>query len=319
MEVVARYAGAALLWPFTSFYETYIWCSSFADRRTEEWLFVKSPLPMLLVIAAYLCVVRYGPRIMADRQPFQLKPVLVIYNFSVAGLNLYIAIEILYCMAKRRYSWLCQLVDYSDNPYEIRIARALWWYYMSKLIELMDTVFFVLRKKDNQLTYLHVYHHSTMFFFWWIGIRWVAGGSAAPGPSINCLVHVLMYSYYGLTALGPAVQKYLWWKKHLTLIQLVQFSVGLGFGINAIFSGCKFTRWMQYAFIVYAFSFLVLFGNFYVHAYRSRYQAKASKAKENGALSQADSDSIDKQYLLPTLSTMCFPEGVMDSDSKKRD
>ncbi|KAG0445655.1 hypothetical protein HPB47_011548, partial [Ixodes persulcatus] len=101
------------------------------------------------------------------------------------------------------------------------IARALWWYYMSKLIELMDTVFFVLRKKDNQLTYLHVYHHSTMFFFWWIGIRWVAGGSAAPGPSINSLVHVLMYSYYGLTALGPAVQKYLWWKKHLTLIQLV--------------------------------------------------------------------------------------------------
>lgn len=128
-----------------------------------------------------------------------------------------------------------------------------------------------------------------------------------------------MYSYYGLTALGPAVQKYLWWKKHLTLIQLVQFSVGLGFGINAIFSGCKFTRWMQYAFIVYAFSFLVLFGNFYVHAYRSRYQAKASKAKENGELSQADSDSIDKQYLLPTLSTMCFPEGVMDTDSKKRD
>lgn len=45
--------------------------------------------------------------------------------------------------------------------------------------------------------------------------------AAAPGPSINSLVHVLMYSYYGLTALGPAVQKYLWWKKHLTLIQLV--------------------------------------------------------------------------------------------------
>ncbi|KAH9373242.1 hypothetical protein HPB48_004987 [Haemaphysalis longicornis] len=31
---------------------------------------------------------------MADRQPFQLKPVLVIYNFSVAALNLYIAIEV---------------------------------------------------------------------------------------------------------------------------------------------------------------------------------------------------------------------------------
>lgn len=83
-----------------------------------------------------------------------------------------------------------------------QIARALWWYYMSKLIELMDTVFFVLRKKDNQLTYLHVYHHSTMFFFWWIGIRWVAGGSCktkCPPQLVNnaltaCIGTVLIVS-----------------------------------------------------------------------------------------------------------------------------
>lgn len=38
---------------------------------------------------------------------------------------------------------------------------------------------------------------------------------------LNCIVHVIMYTYYGLTALGPKYQKYLWWKKHLTTIQLV--------------------------------------------------------------------------------------------------
>lgn len=38
---------------------------------------------------------------------------------------------------------------------------------------------------------------------------------------LNCVVHVFMYSYYGLTALGPSYQKYLWWKKYLTTIQLV--------------------------------------------------------------------------------------------------
>jgi hypothetical protein len=41
------------------------------------------------------------------------------------------------------------------------------------------------------------------------------------GATINSFVHVLMYSYYGLAALGPKVQKYLWWKKYLTWIQLV--------------------------------------------------------------------------------------------------
>ena len=38
---------------------------------------------------------------------------------------------------------------------------------------------------------------------------------------INSFVHVLMYTYYGLAALGPRVHKYLWWKKYLTRVQLV--------------------------------------------------------------------------------------------------
>ncbi|MEQ2159354.1 hypothetical protein GOODEAATRI_022002 [Goodea atripinnis] len=37
---------------------------------------------------------------------------------------------------------------------------------------------------------------------------------------VNAGVHVIMYSYYGLSAAGPRFQKYLWWKKHMTAIQL---------------------------------------------------------------------------------------------------
>lgn len=58
----------------------------------------------------------------------------------------------------------------------LQIAAALWWYYVSKGIEYLDTVFFILRKKFNQISFLHVYHHFTMFTLWWIGIKWVAGG-----------------------------------------------------------------------------------------------------------------------------------------------
>lgn len=32
-----------------------------------------------------------------------------------------------------------------------------------------------------------------------------------------------MYGYYGLAALGPQMQKYLWWKKYLTIIQMVGY------------------------------------------------------------------------------------------------
>lgn len=49
----------------------------------------------------------------------------------------------------------------------------------------------------------------------------VAGGLGTFHAPLNCVVHVIMYTYYGLSALGPTFQKYLWWKKHLTSIQLV--------------------------------------------------------------------------------------------------
>ncbi len=38
---------------------------------------------------------------------------------------------------------------------------------------------------------------------------------------LNSFVHVVMYTYYALSAMGPKVQKYLWWKKYLTQFQLV--------------------------------------------------------------------------------------------------
>ncbi|CAH1733268.1 unnamed protein product [Aphis gossypii] len=36
----------------------------------------------------------------------------------------------------------------------------------------------MLWKKDNQLSFIHVYHHSTMFIFSWMGTKYVPGGSA---------------------------------------------------------------------------------------------------------------------------------------------
>lgn len=40
---------------------------------------------------------------------------------------------------------------------------------------------------------------------------------------VNSGIHVLMYTYYGLSVFGPAVSQYLWWKKYLTIMQLVSY------------------------------------------------------------------------------------------------
>ena len=36
--------------------------------------------------------------------------------------------------------------------------------------------FFILRKKNNQMTFLHIYHHGTMVFNWWLGAKYAPGG-----------------------------------------------------------------------------------------------------------------------------------------------
>ncbi|XP_071541485.1 very long chain fatty acid elongase 4-like isoform X1 [Panulirus ornatus] len=264
--------------------DLYEWSLSISDARVKDWPLMSSPLPTLGCVTAYLTMVKFGPKIMASRAALQLRIPLIIYNLAVMLLNLYIGVELAVVSVRLRYSWFCQPVDYSTNPDEMRIAAALWWYYISKLVEFSDTLFFILRKKTKQLTFLHIYHHSTMFCLWWIGIKWVAGGSSFLAAMMNSFVHVIMYAYYGLSSFGPSVQKYLWWKKHITCIQLIQFTSAGVLGARAIVVGCDFPLWMQYALVVYMTSFIVLFGQFYVRAYRFRCQRRLKESK-NGSVS----------------------------------
>jgi hypothetical protein len=63
-------------------------------------------------------------------------------------------------------------------------------------------------------------------------------------------MHVIMGAdtYYGLAALGPHMQKYLWWKRYLTQLQLAQFFFIFGSTALAIYETragrCTFFEWM---------------------------------------------------------------------------
>lgn len=97
-------------------------------------------------------------------------------------------------------------------------------------------VFFILRKKQNQVTFLHVYHHTITSICSWLYVKFLPGQQGAVIIFLNSLVHVIMYTYYLISALGPKYKKYLWWKKYMTWIQLVKSSLNnhiLFFKINA--------------------------------------------------------------------------------------
>ncbi|GAU98058.1 hypothetical protein RvY_09256-2 [Ramazzottius varieornatus] len=243
------------------------WLYSIADPRVEKWLFMSSHWPSLIIVSAYLGMVKWGPQLMRHKSPLHLKPLMIIYNLSISALNAYICKQSYSAATALGYSYVCQEVVYSYHPEELKMASTVWWFYFSKIIEMADTVFLILRKKNNQLSFLHVYHHATMILFWYIGARWVAGGSAFFPMMTNSFIHVLMYSYYGLAALGPNVQRFLWWKPYLTQIQMAQFLLGLYFAVQSFYVPCRFPLWMKLAFIAYMVSLLALFANFYLKRY----------------------------------------------------
>lgn len=56
-----------------------------------------------------------------------------------------------------------------------QMLNLCYLYYLSKLTEFADTMFFVLRKKSSQITWLHVYHHSVTPLETWVLVKFLAG------------------------------------------------------------------------------------------------------------------------------------------------
>jgi len=76
-----------------------------------------------------------------------------------------------------------------------------------------------------------------------------------------------MYLYYGLAALGPHMQKYLWWKKYLTFIQMLQFIVIFFHGLLLLKYDCGFPKFYSYELMAITTLFFGLFGNYFYHTY----------------------------------------------------
>ncbi|XP_063378760.1 very long chain fatty acid elongase 7-like [Cydia fagiglandana] len=242
-----------------------------SDPRVQGWFLFDTPLPTLAMVIAYLAVVMViGPLWMENKKPFKLKNTLVAYNAFQVLLSSYMFYEHLMSGWWGDYSLACQPVDYSESEQARRMLHLCWVYYFSKLSEFADTIFFVLRKKKGQVSWLHLYHHSLTPFEAWLLVKFIAGGHGTFSNIVNNMVHIIMYTYYMCSAMGPHMQKYLWWKKHLTTVQLIQFYMVLFHSISALFFDCGYPRIIAFGLVLHSTIFIVLFTNFYIQAYKKK-------------------------------------------------
>jgi elongation of very long chain fatty acids protein 4 len=223
----------------------------------------------------YLSMCAFGPKLMAKREAFDPKGFMLVYNgyqtvFNVVTVAIFIA-ELNRVGVKAwggRLSW--------SNPESFWICNAIWLHYNNKYLELLDTVFMVLRKKNAQLSFLHIYHRL-LIWAWWMVCFVIKNNDCIDayfGACMNAGIHVIMYSYYLMAALKIPCP----WKKYITQAQMAQFVIVFAHACYVIVDGhCP--KILPYSQMFVMANMLVLFGQFYVKSYAKK-KASADGGKK---------------------------------------
>lgn len=133
------------------------------DPRVAGWPLMTSPFPTMILCLTYAWLVKVsGPKWMENRKPFELRTWILWYNAGQVIFSCWLVYELLVSGWGNDYSYRCQPIDRSNTGKPMRMVAASYWYFIAKLTEFADTLFFVLRKKFNHVSSLHVIHHGIM-------------------------------------------------------------------------------------------------------------------------------------------------------------
>lgn len=229
-----------------------------------------SPYPLMSLFAVYLWIVfKVGPEFMKNRKPFNLSNVTRIYNlFQVIGC-LYLVTKAHDYGFSFKYGWTClgspKAADKIPNNM-MEIYNLYWFFILLRSSEFMETIIFVLRKKQNQVSLLHVYHHIAVVALLWIFLKYSSGLMELFIGLLNSCVHVVMYSYYFLSSFESLKKLTSNVKQVITTIQIVQLVVLFGHCLMALASDCGATKmyFLQTANIAFL---IVMFLKFYGKSY----------------------------------------------------
>ncbi|XP_020803527.1 elongation of very long chain fatty acids protein AAEL008004 [Drosophila serrata] len=189
---------------------------------------MSDPWFMLAVLGVYLYFVTVvGPQFMEFRKAYKLKKLIMAHNLIQVVSCLYVLKEVFFITDNAvQYFWECR--DFGKSQEHVRrhfeLAHFLFWL---KLSELIETVIFVLRRKQNQVSKLHIFHHITTVTLVYVLLHFNENGTAAYFcVFLNSIVHICMYTYYFVAAVADKdfVRSLRPIKKCITVMQMTQFA-----------------------------------------------------------------------------------------------
>merc|ERR1719258_117976 len=186
----------------------------------------------------YLIMINFLKPYMESREKMRLQPLVIAWNF---GLSAFSIGGLIYCVPHLLFNERSGVVSTGFYPSVCSHASAYgfgevgFWVFLfiySKLAELIDTLFLLLRKSPVIL--LHWYHHVTVLLYCWHAYS-VRIGTGLWFAAMNYTVHAIMYFYFGLTQTGPTGRKIA--KKFamlITTLQLSQMVVGIIVTVSSV-------------------------------------------------------------------------------------
>jgi len=224
----------------------------------------------------YVLAVYGGQKLMKTRERFHLYHSLIAWNvvlaiFSIVGTARFLP-YFFRTLATKGFNHSVCVTDYEFG------VSGCWviLFGMSKLVDLIDTAFVVLRKQ--RLIFLHWYHHATTLIYTWYSINGV-NSTGRWFIAMNFAVHSLMYSYYACRAMRMRIPK--WVNIMITSLQIAQMIVGIWVNVHAYFQKQEGNRCdvsynnIFWSFFVY-FTFFVLFFQFFRNAYMKKAASHAA-------------------------------------------
>ncbi|KAI1704814.1 GNS1/SUR4 family domain-containing protein [Ditylenchus destructor] len=255
-------------------------------------------LSSFLVSIGYVVVIFSIKAIMTNRKPFQILMPLRLWNlslalFSIAGT----AISSVAMVQEINKYGIVSTYTKSQDLFEGTSGLFAFLFCMSKLAELGDTLFIVLRKKP--LVFLHWFHHVATLNYALMSYvdksaynTWIV--------QLNFMVHAAMYSYYFLSSCGIRLPA--WFSRMLTTFQIAQFLITLVILAHVgwkMAMGEKFdvTRVSYFSCLLMEISYVILFGNFFYQAYVAMTSNGFLAMVSNGFFS-GRSPSLDSTFFI---------------------
>ncbi|KAF9037454.1 elongase [Panaeolus papilionaceus] len=247
--------------------------------HVQSWVRGESPLStdqvVVTSLVTYLVTIFSIQWFMKDKKALKLMTLFQIHNAILSSGSALLLALILEDIAPKIWNHGFYYALCSEHSWSSRIEFYYMINYYFKYLELLDTVFLVLKKKPLQ--FLHVFHHSATALLCYTQLNGKTSGSWA-AIVMNLAVHVIMYYYYYATAGGAKF----WWKKYLTSMQITQFIIGIALGYFGTYqavvsrhyphmphiSNCAVSEKSGLFGCAVLTSYLYLFINFYFQTYK---------------------------------------------------